>query len=132
MEAVYHEYHFPSSSASYYPCYQSEYYDHTAEWTGQHPSYHVPYSEPSESSSTSEWSDPHDEKTWYTIRKKDKRIYVCNRCSKEFTRSFNLKDHYKATHLGLKPFQCEVANCSSRFARKNDCLRHMKLVHKEK
>jgi uncharacterized Zn-finger protein len=71
-----------------------------------------------------------DERDWYVIKKQQqKRIYICSKCSKEFTRAFNLKDHYKSTHLNLKPYKCKVGDCNSRFARKNDCIRHIKLIH---
>jgi hypothetical protein len=63
-------------------------------------------------------------------RRGTKRIYSCNECLKEFTRAFNCKDHYIATHLQLKPFACPFVDCPSKFARKNDCIRHMRLVHK--
>jgi uncharacterized Zn-finger protein len=81
--------------------------------------------------SRSEPSEPiEDERSWYIIKRRNcKRIYLCTACSKEFTRTLNLKDHYNATHLNLKPYKCLVGSCNSRFARKNDCTRHMKMVH---
>jgi hypothetical protein len=73
------------------------------------------------------------EREWYTITKhKKKRIYTCTACEKQFTRTFNLKDHYKATHLQLKPYVCREEGCRSKFARKNDFLRHLRLIHKKK
>ena len=91
-----------------------------------------PYIEDRQESSADEEGTGMDEREWYSIeRSHSKRVYVCVECSKRFTRSFNLKDHFKAIHLNIKPYACPYGSCDSRFVRKNDCIRHMRLIHKK-
>ncbi|KAI9193690.1 uncharacterized protein BJ171DRAFT_524264 [Polychytrium aggregatum] len=50
-------------------------------------------------------------------------------CQNGFTRRYNLKVHYSATHVKLKNFQCPA--CCKAFARKGDLQRHCALKHKD-
>ncbi|KAG0276710.1 hypothetical protein BGZ95_007148 [Linnemannia exigua] len=57
----------------------------------------------------------------------------CPRCSKMFTRPFNLRSHILA-HDNEKPYACDGklstgAKCKSRFARRHDLVRHIKAKH---
>lgn len=59
------------------------------------------------------------------------KLYQCQRCSKRFTRLYNLKSHQNI-HTKERPFACTFENCSWKFARPHDLKRHMLLHTGEK
>jgi uncharacterized Zn-finger protein len=133
----YPAYYYPAEyyyyGYSYYPPNYSTYAEHGYVESQDKPAEDESRNQETSSDSQSTVCHPTTEREWYTITKhKKKRIYTCTACDKEFTRTFNLKDHYKATHLHLKPYECPVEGCRSRFARKNDFWRHQRLIHKKK
>lgn len=59
--------------------------------------------------------------------------HPCPRCSKRFTRPFNLRSHMLA-HDNERPYACDGkmttgAKCKSRFSRRADLVRHIKAKH---
>ncbi|KAF9150531.1 hypothetical protein BG015_007660 [Linnemannia schmuckeri] len=59
--------------------------------------------------------------------------HPCPRCSKRFTRPFNLRSHMLA-HDNERPYACDGkmatgAKCKSRFSRRADLVRHVKAKH---
>ncbi|KAF8950057.1 hypothetical protein BGZ46_004779 [Entomortierella lignicola] len=59
--------------------------------------------------------------------------YMCSVCNKTFSRPFNLRSH-RATHAGVKPFNCPHVNekgetCTWTFARRHDMERHVRSRH---
>ncbi len=137
----YHGYQYPQEQYYYcLPSYDHYYpaYYHFSSPQPQIPQQPTPSPSPVQQGSIptvetfeEERQEAQNERNWYTIeRREGKRIYVCNECSKEFTRAFNLKDHFKSIHLQVRPYQCPFQTCESSFVRKNDCMRHMKLIHK--
>jgi rubrerythrin len=59
----------------------------------------------------------------------DDKKYICDVCSKEFSRPYNLKSHLR-THTDERPFPCK--KCGKRFARQHDRKRHEDLHSGEK
>jgi len=61
--------------------------------------------------------------------------FVCNICSKQFDRAFNLRTH-AMTHIDPedrdKPFMCPWSECAKGFSRKYDAERHYRSVHIKK
>lgn len=56
----------------------------------------------------------------------DSYEHKCHRCSKSFTRSFNLRNHLHS-HSGVKPFSCTI--CGQRFTRNHDHRVYVKEQH---
>ncbi|KAI9137046.1 hypothetical protein BKA69DRAFT_1016896, partial [Paraphysoderma sedebokerense] len=54
------------------------------------------------------------------------RSFVCEVCDKVFHKRYNLTSHM-VSHSNLRPFKC--VPCGRLFARKHDCVRHVKTVH---
>ncbi|TPX63660.1 hypothetical protein SpCBS45565_g06445 [Spizellomyces sp. 'palustris'] len=54
------------------------------------------------------------------VGKRDMK-YMCQTCSRVFTRLYNLKSHIRS-HQGLRPFKCKF--CSASFTRNHDLNRH--------
>ncbi|KDQ54359.1 hypothetical protein JAAARDRAFT_60749 [Jaapia argillacea MUCL 33604] len=53
--------------------------------------------------------------------------FVCEICSRDFTRKSNLETH-KLSHLGKKPFRC--TECERPFRTKSVLTRHERKVHR--
>ena len=53
--------------------------------------------------------------------------YKCNYpdCNRSFTRPFNQRAHYLSNHTTQRPFSCP--DCSLKFVRRNDLIRHQRL-----
>lgn len=54
--------------------------------------------------------------------------FKCNQCQKEFTRGESLRFHMNA-HKGIRPYCCDVGNCSSNFTKQSSLKRHVKACH---
>ncbi|KAI1007054.1 C2H2 finger domain transcription factor [Podosphaera aphanis] len=55
------------------------------------------------------------------VKKQYPATYQCSRCTKKFTRAYNLRSHLR-THTDERPFTCSV--CNKAFARQHDRKRH--------
>jgi len=57
-------------------------------------------------------------------------LFICTYkdCLQSFATKGNLGTHYKAVHLGLKPFKCEI--CSANFSMKHVLKRHIICKHR--
>ena len=53
--------------------------------------------------------------------------HKCHICNKPFTRSFQMRNHIRATHMGDRPFAC--TRCGRGFARDSDRKRHENTIH---
>ncbi|SDA04003.1 BZ3501_MvSof-1269-A2-R1_Chr3-2g05825 [Microbotryum saponariae] len=62
---------------------------------------------------------------------KIKKVHICpaDSCDAAFKRSEHLKRHYKAVHIGAKPFPCDAEGCDKTFSRKDNLHQHMIFVH---
>ncbi|SCV74510.1 BQ2448_7539 [Microbotryum intermedium] len=62
---------------------------------------------------------------------KIKKVHICpaDSCEAAFKRSEHLKRHYKAVHIGAKPFPCDAEGCDKTFSRKDNLHQHMIFVH---
>lgn len=54
--------------------------------------------------------------------------YVCNICSKAFSRPSSLRIH-SHSHTGEKPYQCPVKGCAKRFSVRSNMKRHERGCH---
>lgn len=54
--------------------------------------------------------------------KLDKKVYICDECSREFRRPEHLKRHYRSIHTNEKPFECVY--CQKRFSRSDNLAQH--------
>lgn len=52
------------------------------------------------------------------------RNFKCNECSRSFTLASTLQLHCRRTHLGIKPYECNV--CGWKFAQSSDLTKHMR------
>ncbi|KAL1955445.1 hypothetical protein VTO42DRAFT_8538 [Malbranchea cinnamomea] len=57
--------------------------------------------------------------------------YQCEKCGMTFTRNSNCKSHMKIHDPNRKyPHKCTLENCTKKFSRKTDLVRHIDSVHK--
>ncbi|KDQ54389.1 hypothetical protein JAAARDRAFT_160917 [Jaapia argillacea MUCL 33604] len=59
-------------------------------------------------------------------RRKNPGNFICDWCSETFTRSSNLRDHYRA-HNRERPYPCST--CEQTFTRRSDMRRHARAKH---
>lgn len=52
----------------------------------------------------------------------EKKMYICEECSREFRRPEHLKRHYRSIHTNEKPFECVY--CQKRFSRSDNLAQH--------
>lgn len=58
---------------------------------------------------------------------KIEKEYLCEICGRSYDRRYDVKMHILVVHVGVRKFNC--ANCSSKFSRKPDFLRHTRKYH---
>ncbi|EZF71505.1 hypothetical protein H105_06457 [Trichophyton soudanense CBS 452.61] len=58
--------------------------------------------------------------------------YECEQCGRQFTRNSNCRSHMKIHDPNRRyPHKCTIGQCSNKFSRKTDLIRHIDSVHKK-
>ncbi|KAK2865313.1 hypothetical protein FQN49_003697 [Arthroderma sp. PD_2] len=58
--------------------------------------------------------------------------YECEQCGRQFTRNSNCRSHMKIHDPNRRyPHKCTIGQCTNKFSRKTDLIRHVDSVHKK-
>ncbi|EEQ35039.1 hypothetical protein McanMca71_001766 [Microsporum canis] len=77
-------------------------------------------------------TSPEVEKPAKKKRMVENAKYECDQCGRQFTRNSNCKSHMKIHDPNRRfPHKCTFGQCTNKFSRKTDLIRHVDSVHKK-